>query len=91
MVTHAGIRMRDEWGLPVALVIIDTTGRAAGYTETGDENDAATAKAVMKTLAEASAATGALFLGVAHFGKAVETGTREARPLRTTLMWSSPC
>jgi AAA domain/Bifunctional DNA primase/polymerase, N-terminal len=76
MVAHASEGMREKFDLPVALVIIDTAGRAAGYSKTGDENDAATAKAIMATLAAASAATGALFLGVAHFGKMVETGTR---------------
>jgi AAA domain len=76
MVAHAAQGMREKFDLPVVLVIIDTAGRAAGYTKTGDENDAATAKAIMATLAAASAATGALFLGVAHFGKMVETGTR---------------
>ena len=76
MVKQANELMLKEFGLPVALVIIDTAGKAAGYTKTGDENDAANAKQIMKALASASIETSALYLGVAHFGKAVETGTR---------------
>jgi hypothetical protein len=76
MVKQANEFMMKEFGLPVALVLIDTAGKAAGYTKTGDENDAANAKQIMKTLASAAIETNALYLGVAHFGKAVETGTR---------------
>jgi hypothetical protein len=76
MVKQANELMLKEFGLPVALIIIDTAGKAAGYTKTGDENDAANAKQIMKTMASASIETNALYLGVAHFGKAVETGTR---------------
>jgi hypothetical protein len=68
--------MQREFGLPVALVIIDTAGKAAGLQKTGDLNDDAVAKAIMRTLSEASIQTGALFFGVAHFGKSVETGTK---------------
>ena len=76
MVKHAAEHMMREFGLPVVLVIIDTAGKAAGYMKSGEENDAATAKQIMKSLAGASLETGALYLGVAHFGKAIETGTR---------------
>jgi hypothetical protein len=76
LVTHAKLRMLEELGIEVVLVIIDTAPRAAGYLKAGDENDAAVAKFIMKTLATASDETSTLFLAVAHFGKAVETGTR---------------
>ena len=76
MVKQAAEHMMREFGLPVVLVIIDTAGKAAGYMKSGEENDAATAKQIMKTLAAASLETNALYLGVAHFGKAIETGTR---------------
>jgi hypothetical protein len=68
--------MMRDFDLPVVLVFIDTVGRAAGYSRAGDENDAALAKQVMKTLADASVASGALFMGLAHFGKNIETGTK---------------
>jgi hypothetical protein len=74
--TQVSEKMMRDFGVPVVLVFIDTVGRAAGYNRAGDENDAALAKRVMKTLADASAATGALFMGLAHFGKNIETGTK---------------
>ena len=76
MVKRAAERLQQDFGLPVVLVIIDTAGKAAGYAKTGDENDAVVGKQIVMTLAEASTVTGGLFLGVDHFGKAVETGTR---------------
>jgi hypothetical protein len=41
MIKEAADKMQCEFGLPVALVIIDTAGRAAGYRKAGDENDSA--------------------------------------------------
>ena len=76
MVKQAGERLRQEFNLPVVLVIVDTAGKAAGYTKAGDENDAVNGRLVVAAMAEASRDTGALFLGVDHFGKAAETGTR---------------
>jgi hypothetical protein len=76
MVKHAAAKMMEDFGLPVAMVIIDTTGKAAGLSKSGELNDDAVAKVIMNALAEASAQTGALFVGVAHFGKNVETGTK---------------
>lgn len=76
MVKQAAERIRQEFNSPVVLVIVDTAGKAAGYTKAGDENDSTLARQVVGALAEASRETGALFLGVDHFGKAAETGTR---------------
>jgi hypothetical protein len=76
IITQVSRKMMRDFGVPVVLVFIDTVGRAAGYTRAGDENDAALAKQVMKSLADASVATGALFIGLAHFGKNIETGTK---------------
>jgi hypothetical protein len=76
MVKHASIKMMQQFGLPVALVIIDTAGRAAGLSKVGELNDDAVAKIIIAALAQASIATGALFVGVAHFGKDVEIGTK---------------
>jgi hypothetical protein len=75
MVKHAAV-MTQDFGLPVAMVVIDTAGKAAGLSKTGELNDDAIAKSIMRVLAEASTQTGALFVGVAHFGKNVETGTK---------------
>lgn len=76
MVKQAAVRMQAEFGLPVALVIIDTMGKGAGYSRVGDENDAVVARTVEKALAVASKETGAFFLGLDHFGKDPTTGTR---------------
>jgi hypothetical protein len=72
----ADVRMQAEFGLPLALIVIDTVGRAAGYEKSGDENDAATGFKIMRVLSALSTRSGAFVLGVDHFGKAVETGTR---------------
>ena len=69
-------RMQHEFGLPLALILIDTMVDAAGYTKSGDENDAALGQLIMRRCADLSRRTGALVLGIDHFGKAIETGTR---------------
>ena len=57
-------------------MIIDTTGKAAGYSKAGEENDSAIAKIIMRTLSAVALQTITLVTAVAHFGKHVETGTR---------------
>lgn len=69
----AASRMHSEFKLPLALVIIDTLAAGAGFQ---DENAAAENQRVMAALERLSRHTGAFVLGVDHFGKAVETGTR---------------
>jgi hypothetical protein len=69
-------KMMAKWKLPLVLIVIDTIVVSAGYTKEGQDNDTAIAQRVMSTLAELSKATGTFVLGVDHFGKAVETGTR---------------
>ena len=68
--------MQQRFGLPLALIIVDTVAAGAGYAKSGDENDAAIAQHIMDTLARISKLTGAFVLAVDHFGKVVETGTR---------------
>jgi len=72
----ADARLQAEFGVPLGLIIIDTLIVATGYTKAGEENDSSIGQrvmSVMKTLAEAMRA---FVLGVDHFGKSVETGTR---------------
>ena len=57
-------------------MIVDTAGKAAGYAKAGDENDAVIGRQIIAVLATASRETSALVLGVDHFGKSAETGTR---------------
>src|SRR5262249_32745326 len=53
-----------------------TVGRSAGYEKSGDENDAVIGFKIMRVMSSLSAHTEAFVLGLDHFGKAVETGTR---------------
>jgi hypothetical protein len=76
MVKHAAVKMMQEFNLSVAVVIIDTAGKAAGLSKPGELYDDAVAKIIMSALAEASIQTGALFVGVAHFGKNKDVGTK---------------
>jgi len=69
-------KMMAKWGIPLALIEIDTIVVSAGFTKEGQDNDTAIGQRIMTTLAELSKATGTFVLGVDHFGKAVETGTR---------------
>jgi hypothetical protein len=73
---EAAERMRAEFGLPLVLIIVDTVVAAAGFSRSGEENDAALAQAIMRRLATLAQLTGAFVLGIDHFGKAAETGTR---------------
>jgi AAA domain/RepB DNA-primase from phage plasmid len=73
---RAADRIKKEFGLPLALIVIDTVVAGAGFARAGDENDAATGQIIMNVLERLSQQTGALVLGVDHFGKSSETGTR---------------
>jgi AAA domain len=75
-IKHARAQLKRRHGLPLSLVVVDTVVNAAAYGKAGDENDAAINAALMANLAQVSRETGAFVLGVDHFGKAVETGTR---------------
>ena len=70
---QAAINIKEQFDLPLVLIVIDTLNAAANFK---DGNDAAEGQLVMNRLQELSRRTGALTLAVDHFGKAVETGTR---------------
>jgi hypothetical protein len=72
---QAAERMHAEFKLPLALIIIDTIVAAAGFSRSGEENDAALGQAMMRQLAKLAQITGAFVLGIDHFGKAADTGT----------------
>jgi hypothetical protein len=65
-----------EFGLPLGLVIVDTVAAAAGYNSIGAENDNAIAQALMNVMRAVGQALDCFVLGVDHFGKQLETGTR---------------
>jgi hypothetical protein len=67
--------MVARFSLPLALIIIDTLMPAAGFK---DANDASEAQRVMTVLTDIAQAIGVLVVAVDHFGKSVETGTRNS-------------
>jgi hypothetical protein len=71
-----GAEMRRRFGVPLVLIEIDTIVTTAGFKKSGDEDDAVIGAQVIEALKEISTKTGAFALGVDHFGKTVETGTR---------------
>ena len=78
MARQADASLQEEFGLPLGLIIIDTIAACAGYARAGDENDPAAGQAVMNVLKAVAQAIGCFVLGVDHFGKNLEAGTRGA-------------
>jgi hypothetical protein len=78
MAQQADRSLQLEFGLPLGLIVIDTVAACAGYTRAGDENDPAAAQAVMNVLKALAEALSCFVLGVDHFGKNMEAGTRGA-------------
>jgi hypothetical protein len=76
MAQQADRRLREQFKLPLGLIIIDTLIIASGYTKPGDENDSAVGQRVMSALKAIAEQTRTFVLGVDHFGKHIETGTR---------------
>lgn len=70
---QAAAEMETRHGLQLALIVVDTVAAGAGFD---DENSAAETQKVMSALERLAQRTGAFVLGVDHFGKTVETGTR---------------
>jgi hypothetical protein len=68
--------LKQQFNADIVLIWIDTIIAAAGYAKPGEDNDTAIAQRVMSVLAGLSQRTSALVLGVDHFGKIVDTGTR---------------
>jgi hypothetical protein len=78
MARQAETSLQQEFGLPLGLIVIDTIAACAGYTKTGDENDNAVGQAIMNVLKAVAQALNCFVLGVDHFGKNLEAGTRGA-------------
>lgn len=78
MARQAEASLQQEFGLPLGLVVIDTIASCAGYARAGDESDPAAGQAVMNVLKAVAQAIGCFVLGVDHFGKNLEAGTRGA-------------
>ena len=78
MAKQAEASLQEEFGLPLGLIVIDTIAACAGYARSGDENDPAVGQAVMNMLKAVAQALDCFVLGVDHFGKNLEAGTRGA-------------
>ena len=65
-----------EFGLPLGLIILDTVAASAGYNTPGAENDNAVNQALMNVMRVVGQTLTCFVLGVDHFGKQIETGTR---------------
>ena len=76
MIRQAEAEILRLYKLPIALIWIDTIATAAGYLKSGDDNDAAMTQMVMNTLSAIARQTGAFVIGVDHFGKIADAGTR---------------
>jgi len=70
---EAAKRAREKFGLPLALIVVDTLSAAAGFD---DENSASETQKVLNVLRALSRATKALVLLIDHYGKMTETGIR---------------
>jgi AAA domain/Bifunctional DNA primase/polymerase, N-terminal len=73
--SEAAVDLKRKFDLPVSLIWIDTLITAANFAS-GEDNDAAAAQRVMTVLRDMSQRTGGLVVGIDHFGKVIETGTR---------------
>ena len=72
---EAANTMRERFDLPLALVVIDTLSSSAGFR---DANDTAENQRVMDVLKQLSLRFDCLVLAVDHFGKNVDSGTRNS-------------
>jgi AAA domain len=78
MARQAEASFEREFGLPLGLIGIDTIAACAGYSRSGDEYDNAVGQAVMNVLKAVAQEIKCFVLGVDHFGKSLEAGTRGA-------------
>jgi hypothetical protein len=76
MARQADASLRQEFGLPLGLVFIDTVAASAGYAMQGAESDSAVGQQVMRVMRQAAEATDSFWCGIDHFGKNVDHGTR---------------
>ena len=82
MARQAEASLLQEFGLPLGLIAVDTIAACAGYSQPGAENDNAVGQAIMNVLKAVARAIGCFVLGVDHFGKDLQAGTRGAYSAR---------
>jgi AAA domain len=73
---QAAASLEREFGLPLGLIIIDTIAASAGYNGIGAENDNAVNQRLMNIMKLAAKEFDCFVLGVDHFGKDINAGTR---------------
>jgi hypothetical protein len=78
MAKAADASLMDEFGLPLGLILIDTVAACAGFSRAGEENDNAVGQALMNVFKAVTRAIDCAVLGIDHFGKNLEAGTRGA-------------
>jgi hypothetical protein len=78
MARQAEASLQEQFGLPLGLIGIDTIAACAGYGRAGDEYDNAVGQAVMNVLKAVAQEMKCFVLGIDHFGKSAEAGTRGA-------------
>jgi hypothetical protein len=78
MARQAEASLEKKFGLPLGLIAIDTIAACAGYARAGDEYDNAVGQAVMNVLKAIAQEMKCFVLGIDHFGKSLEAGTRGA-------------
>jgi hypothetical protein len=78
MARQAEASLQEKFGLPLGLIGIDTIAACASYRQAGDEYDNAVGQAVMNALKAIAQELGCFVLGIDHFGKSLEAGTRGA-------------
>jgi hypothetical protein len=76
MAEQADRHLQEKFGLPLGLLILDTVTAAAGYSTPGAENDAAICQQLMNVLKAAAPRLSCFCLGIDHFGKNQDSGTR---------------
>ena len=70
---EADAGMQANFGIPLALIEVDTMSAAACFN---DENSAADVQPVMNILHDLARKTGTLVLAIDHVGKSINAGTR---------------
>jgi hypothetical protein len=73
MIVEIERQMLAKWNVPLVLIAVDTLAAAAGFT---DENDNAQAQRAMNVLTQLAARFQCCAMGLDHFGKNVDSGTR---------------
>jgi hypothetical protein len=76
MAQQADASLQAEFELPLGLIVVDTIAASAGYAMQGAESDSAIGAALMRVLQQVAMNCSCMVLGVDHFGKNIESGTR---------------